>query len=32
VKSGAPLVEPDERTFYTHDARGYTDYPTLSAG
>jgi N-ethylmaleimide reductase len=28
VKVGAPLVEPDSGTFYTHDAKGYTDYPT----
>lgn len=25
----APLNEPDRRTFYGGDARGYTDYPTL---
>ena len=24
---GAPLNEPDFETFYTHDAKGYTDYP-----
>lgn len=29
VRSGVALVEPDPRTFYTNDARGYTDYPTL---
>ncbi|MBL8803627.1 MAG: alkene reductase [Planctomycetes bacterium] len=29
VRSGIALVEPDPRTFYTNDARGYTDYPTL---
>ncbi|MBI5689847.1 MAG: alkene reductase [Verrucomicrobia bacterium] len=31
VKAGAALVEPDARTFYTPDAKGYTDYPTLAA-
>ena len=25
----APLTEPDARTFYGGDARGYVDYPTL---
>ncbi len=29
VAAGVALVEPDARTFYTHDARGYTDYPAL---
>ena len=29
VKAGVPLVEPDARTFYSHDARGYTDYPPM---
>lgn len=29
-KRGAPLNEPDADTFYGGDARGYTDYPTLS--
>ncbi|MCY2959044.1 MAG: alkene reductase [Planctomycetota bacterium] len=29
VKAGIALVEPDSRTFYTHEAQGYTDYPTL---
>lgn len=28
---GAPLNEPDPATFYGGDARGYTDYPRLSA-
>src|ERR1043165_4921068 len=28
VRAGAPLVEPDSGTFYTHDAKGYTDSPT----
>ena len=27
---GAPLNEPDQQTFYGGDARGYTDYPSLS--
>lgn len=27
VRSGVALAEPDPRTFYSHDARGYTDYP-----
>ncbi len=31
VKAGQPLVEPDASTFYTNDAKGYTDYPTLAA-
>lgn len=30
LKTGAPLNEPDRSTFYGGDARGYTDYPTLS--
>ena len=29
LDAGAALVEPDASTFYTHDARGYTDYPTM---
>ncbi len=29
-RSGAPLNEPDPSTFYTRDAKGYTDYPTLT--
>ena len=32
VKTGAALVEPDGSTFYTQDARGYTDYPALAVG
>ena len=28
---GAPENEPDGSTFYGTDARGYTDYPVLSA-
>lgn len=31
VKQGLPLTEPDPSSFYTQDARGYTDYPTLEA-
>jgi len=31
VQAGVGLVEPDARTFYTQDARGYTDYPTRTA-
>ena len=31
VRAGATLVEPDGRTFYTQDAHGYTDYPTMTA-
>lgn len=30
VKAGISLVEPDSRTFYSHDAQGYTDYPTMT--
>ncbi|MDJ1177398.1 alkene reductase [Roseofilum sp. BLCC_M91] len=29
-QQGAALNEPDQATFYTHDAKGYIDYPTLS--
>ncbi len=29
VKAGVALVEPDQSTFYSHDAKGYTDYPTM---
>ena len=28
-RENAPLNEPDMNTFYTADAKGYTDYPTL---
>lgn len=28
-KTGAELNKPDSATFYTADAKGYTDYPTL---
>lgn len=31
VKQNAPLNEPDPATFYTHDAKGYVDYPTLTS-
>jgi len=30
-KQGAALNEPDQATFYTHDAKGYTDYPMLGS-
>lgn len=29
VKAGAALVEPDSSTFYSHEAKGYIDYPTM---
>ncbi|HSC66734.1 MAG TPA: alkene reductase [Cellvibrio sp.] len=29
-KVGAPLNTPDSATFYTADAKGYTDYPALA--
>jgi N-ethylmaleimide reductase len=29
-KKGAPLSQPDQSTFYGGEAKGYTDYPTLS--
>jgi N-ethylmaleimide reductase len=29
-KTGAPLNEPDQSTFYGGDAHGYTDYPFLT--
>jgi N-ethylmaleimide reductase len=31
VRSGAALVEPDAKTFYSPGPRGYTDYPALPA-
>jgi N-ethylmaleimide reductase len=31
VSAGVALVEPDAKTFYTNDAKGYTDYPTMAA-
>ena len=30
LRRGAPLNAPDKATFYGGDAKGYTDYPTLS--
>ncbi len=30
VKSGVALVEPDQATFYSPGARGYTDYPVMA--
>ncbi len=30
-KADAPLNAPDPQTFYSPDAKGYTDYPTLAA-
>jgi len=29
LRRGAPLNEPDRNTFYSGEARGYTDYPAL---
>ncbi len=29
LQQGAPLAQPDPATFYTQDAKGYTDYPAL---
>jgi N-ethylmaleimide reductase len=31
VRAGAPLVEPDPKTFYSPGPRGYTDYPPMAA-
>jgi N-ethylmaleimide reductase len=31
LRAGAPLNEPDKATFYGGGAKGYTDYPALSA-
>ena len=31
MRKGAPLNAPDEATFYVPGAKGYTDYPTLTA-
>ena len=28
-KADAPLNEPDRKTYYTHDAEGYIDYPAM---
>jgi N-ethylmaleimide reductase len=30
MKTGAALNAPDMATFYTADAKGYTDYPALA--
>ena len=32
VKAGAALNAPDHTTFYSPGAKGYTDYPAMSAG
>ncbi|HSI38643.1 MAG TPA: alkene reductase [Methylotenera sp.] len=32
MRQNAPTNVPDANTFYTPDAAGYTDYPTLAAG
>lgn len=29
-RTGAPLNQPNPATFYTHDAEGYIDYPSLA--
>ena len=29
IKVGVALVKPDGSTFYSHDAKGYTDYPVM---
>ena len=31
IEASVPFVEPDVGTFYTQDAKGYTDYPSLKA-
>ena len=31
IRDGAPLAEADRATFYTWDAKGYTDYPRYAA-
>jgi 2,4-dienoyl-CoA reductase-like NADH-dependent reductase (Old Yellow Enzyme family) len=31
LRTGAPLNDPDPTTFYAPGAKGYTDYPSLSA-
>ncbi len=30
VQAGIALAEPDASTFYSNDAKGYTDYPTMT--
>jgi N-ethylmaleimide reductase len=32
IQAGLPLVEPDGSTFYSNDAKGYTDYPAAGLG
>ena len=32
IRAKAPLNTPDQSTFYTPGAKGYTDYPALEAG
>ena len=29
VRAGVPLAQPDQSTFYSPGAKGYTDYPTM---
>jgi N-ethylmaleimide reductase len=29
IRRGAPLAEPDLKTYYTPGSKGYTDYPFL---
>ena len=31
LRSGAPLAQPDPGTFYSGDAKGYIDYPTMDS-
>jgi N-ethylmaleimide reductase len=31
LRQGKELSPPDSKTFYTHEAHGYTDYPALAA-
>ncbi len=31
IQTDHAIVEPDARTFYSNDAKGYTDYPTIAA-
>ncbi len=30
LQRGMALMEPDQKTYYTHDTAGYTDYPRLA--
>jgi N-ethylmaleimide reductase len=30
VRAGVPLAQPDQSTFYSPGAKGYTDYPTMA--